>query len=178
MTRHASIHRLATLAILGSLLVSLSGCMTSGPIAGCYNPKAKFDAIKPGIDKAALDAAIGETGLPIGDGRAVLYRFQHTDVKRSRAGWFMAIDVFTAFTAEIFFTPIEYFGVYRPSQRSGIGVFDGEGKLIAFREMHQNAEHQIGIAEAPPHNQPGPYSEAWDWATFWGRGRTNCVKGE
>jgi len=175
MKRHTPIQRLAAVLIATAMAASLSGCMTAGPIAGCFNPKARFDDIKPGIDKATLDTAIGEVGLPVGDGRAVLYQFQHVKQSRSRAGWFMLIDVFTLFTAEVILAPAEYFGVYRPAQRSGLAVFDADGKLIEFRETHKNAPHQIGIGQAPPHNRPGPYSEAWDWATFWGRGRTNCA---
>lgn len=166
----------AILALL--VMVSTSGCMSAGPIAGCFSKrKVDYDSVKAGITKQQMDEAIGEVGYPVGDGRTFVYRFEHVEAPFWRAGVYTVIDVFTLYTAEVFLAPIERLAVYRPSQRSGIAVFDDEGKLVAFRQMEDKPDHVIGGVDAPHHGNPGPYSQAWEWSTFWGRGRTDCEGG-
>lgn len=165
-------------AILIAALVTSTGCMTTGPVAGCYNPRADYEAVRAGITREALDEAIGEVGHPIGDGRTFVYNFEHVSASRSRAWWYAWLGYFSLYTLDPILAVIERVAVYGPAQRTALAVFDGDGRLIVFRQMPEGVDFGVGGEDAPAHGNPGPYSEAWEWETFWGDGRDHCSRGE
>lgn len=167
------------LIALAALAIALAqaGCMSTGPVAGCFQPTADYAAIRVGISKPDLDKALAEEGFPIGDGRTVFYRYEHTDAPSWRKWIYAWTDFVTLFTAEIIFAPAERLFVYMPAQRNAIAVFDEAGGLVAFRQMRDRSHYAVGGKDAPAHTNPGPYSQAFEWSTFWGRGRTDCKRG-
>lgn len=176
MNTSRGLRRFTLLAAL-AVAIAQAGCMSTGPIAGCFNPKADYASVVPGATKAQVDEALAEVGMPIGDGRAVVYRYEHTDAWRGRRWVYAWVDFVTLFAAEVIFAPVERLAVYMPAQRTALAVFDESGGLVAFRQMHDDSRFRVGGEAAPAHTNPGPYSQAWEWSTFWGRGRTDCKRG-
>lgn len=164
--------------MLAILMLTQAGCMGSGPIAGCFQPTVDYASVKVGMTKEQLDTAIAEVGAPIDDAnRTFIYRYEHTDAWEWRKWVYTWTDALTLYTAEVIFAPAEYLLVYRPAQRSAIATFDERGQLVAFRQFYDRAKYRVGGTETPAHTNPGPYSQAWEWSTFWGRGRTDCKRG-